>query len=420
MMFGASVGGRSAKIFSLITGVSVINARVRPIPSLRLVLPLPPQLPRRRGMYWLSALTKVLLFVLVASLSATVDVASLRDGRHTLRRGIALAMACQFLLLPALGFCAVRAFRLGPVDAVMLLVITSSPGGSYSNWWCSLLNADLALSVACTAVSTLASAAAMPLNLLLYLGASAGAEVVHSIRWSELFLSIFIVTVAVAAGLALAVRLGRHPRSTQRSAPALVLRHPAGADFRSCPPSASSSLRGTAPCATLSARLGLVGNLAGFALILMAVVTSSASDAPLFSGRPLSFYAAGAAPALLALPLSLLAASAPCARLSRPQRVAVAVEVVFQNVGFATSLALSLFPPPALGTAVGLCLWYGMCQTTLTALFTVGAWKAGWTHAPASANFMRVLTQSWQPTGACGAGEAAARAGVSLGSLDEV
>ena len=31
--------------------------------------------------------------------------------------------------------------------AITLLVVTSSPGGGFSGWWCFLCNADLALSV---------------------------------------------------------------------------------------------------------------------------------------------------------------------------------------------------------------------------------------------------------------------------------
>lgn len=41
--------------------------------------------------------------------------------------------------------------------------------GSYSNLWCSLFNADLALSVAMTTASTVVSALMLPLNLLFYL-----------------------------------------------------------------------------------------------------------------------------------------------------------------------------------------------------------------------------------------------------------
>ena len=90
------------------------------------------------------------LFLLVFGLSASVDVRQAWVERKRFGRGVVCGLLCQFVLLPFLGFCVVKIFDLGEVYGVTLLVVTSSPGGSYSNWWCSLLNADLALSVAMT------------------------------------------------------------------------------------------------------------------------------------------------------------------------------------------------------------------------------------------------------------------------------
>eukprot|EP00957_Ditylum_brightwellii_P066894 5076933-Ditylum_brightwellii.AAC.1 len=71
---------------------------------------------------------------------------------------------------------------------VTLLIVTASPGGSYSNWWCSLFNADLALSVAMTALSTLLSAIFLPANLLLYAYFAYGKEeVMKAIDFGGLF-----------------------------------------------------------------------------------------------------------------------------------------------------------------------------------------------------------------------------------------
>jgi hypothetical protein len=41
-------------------------------------------------------------------------------------------------------------------------------GGSFSNWWCSVFNVDLALSVALTTISTASSVFMLPLNLFVY------------------------------------------------------------------------------------------------------------------------------------------------------------------------------------------------------------------------------------------------------------
>jgi predicted Na+-dependent transporter len=78
-------------------------------------------------------LSSLLLFVLVFGMSATVDVESLTSQIKN-GRAIGTGLALQFILLPAIGFSTVKLFQLEHATGIILLVITSSPGGSYSNW----------------------------------------------------------------------------------------------------------------------------------------------------------------------------------------------------------------------------------------------------------------------------------------------
>ena len=74
-----------------------------------------------------------LLFSLVFGMSATVDTRSMArqiQNRDAILTGVVL----QFLVLPALGFIVVRSLGLSHASGVTLLVVTSSPGGTYSNW----------------------------------------------------------------------------------------------------------------------------------------------------------------------------------------------------------------------------------------------------------------------------------------------
>ena len=96
----------------------------------------------------------LLLFALVFGMSATVDISHMRAQLGNVK-AIVTGIVCQFLVLPALGCLVVQCFGLDAPTGITLLVVTSSPGGSYSNWWCSLFNADLALSVTMTAISCL-------------------------------------------------------------------------------------------------------------------------------------------------------------------------------------------------------------------------------------------------------------------------
>lgn len=74
-----------------------------------------------------------LLFFLVFGMSATVDihmlVAQLRNAK-----AIFMGVFLQFIILPLCGFLVVKFFELEQSAGITLLVVTSSPGGSYSNW----------------------------------------------------------------------------------------------------------------------------------------------------------------------------------------------------------------------------------------------------------------------------------------------
>jgi hypothetical protein len=53
---------------------------------------------------------------------------------------VLITLFLQFVFLPFLGYLVVTAFSMARPAGLTLLVVTSSPGGSYSNWWCSMFN----------------------------------------------------------------------------------------------------------------------------------------------------------------------------------------------------------------------------------------------------------------------------------------
>jgi hypothetical protein len=76
----------------------------------------------------------VLLFCLVFGMSATVDIGCLYAQLKN-RKAIGTGILLQFLVLPFLGFMVVKTLNLNHAMGITLLVVTSSPGGSYSNWY---------------------------------------------------------------------------------------------------------------------------------------------------------------------------------------------------------------------------------------------------------------------------------------------
>ena len=75
----------------------------------------------------------VLLFFLVFGMSATVDVHCMMAQIKNVR-AILTGVFLQFVILPLCGFLVVKFMPLDRATGISILVVTSSPGGSYSNW----------------------------------------------------------------------------------------------------------------------------------------------------------------------------------------------------------------------------------------------------------------------------------------------
>jgi len=77
--------------------------------------------------------SNMLLFLLVFGMSATVEIGHMRKQLNN-RKAFLTGLTLQFVILPFLGFVVVSLLQLDPPLGITLLVVTSSPGGSYSNW----------------------------------------------------------------------------------------------------------------------------------------------------------------------------------------------------------------------------------------------------------------------------------------------
>lgn len=71
----------------------------------------------------------------------------------------------------------------------------------FSIRWCSIFNAELALSVTMTTISTLLSMIMLPVNLILYATTSYSSDVVKNLDWTALFVSLIVVIGGIVSGL---------------------------------------------------------------------------------------------------------------------------------------------------------------------------------------------------------------------------
>ena len=296
----------------------------------------------------------VLLFLLVFGMSGTVDIGCLFSQLHN-RKAIGTGILLQFLVLPFLGFLVVKTLRLNHAMGITLLVVTSSPGGSYSNWWCSMFNADLALSVTMTAISTLMSIFTLPINLLIYARLTYNDDVIAALDWKGLFISLSIVILAITLGLFASYRFNSH---------------------------------------NFNLHANRLGNAAGIALIFFSAFLSNSDADTQIWDRDWRFFLGVAAPCLLGLLVANIIATSFA--LLKPERVTVSIECVYQNVGIATSVALTMFDGAELSEAMGVPFFYGCMEAAVLSAYCIGAWKCGWTKAPADVSLWTSIYTSYE------------------------
>ena len=316
-------------------------------------------------------LTNAFLFFLIFGLSATVQVKTLRH-QLTNKLAICTGVAMQFIIMPVLGFLAVLLLQGTGFTQPMgmtLLVVTASPGGSYSNWWCSLFNAELALSVAMTSVSSILSIGLLPMNLFIYTWlaytvilprseAGGASNIFDSLEFGPVFISLGVVLAAILSGLY------------------------AGYKFDN---------------AKFHKRANAFGSVCGLLLILFSVFLSSGTggSSTNFFNLPWSFYVGTAFPCVLGMALANILSR--FFNLSRPECVAISIECCYQNTAIATSVAVTMFSDPDdQAAAVSVPLLYGIVEAVIIGLYCVWAWKVGWTKAPKDENICVVVTKTYE------------------------
>ena len=323
-------------------------------------------------------LSNFLLFLLIGGMAGSCDARELQRKFVSERRGILAGVFLQYVVLPFLGFLSLKVLPQDPVVMVTLLVVTTSPGGGFSGWWCSLSNADLALSIAMTSASTLACILFLPLNLALYTALlTPGMHV--QIAWEQLFLSVVVVMVAVLCGAAASHSFSRLQRDFE------------GGDGVA---SASALPLGLSAQA-MRQGMNTLGSAAGIGLMVFGGASNATSSDPLWENDA-DWFACVAAPCLLGLTSAV--AIAFRLDLAHPSCVAVAIECVYQNTGLALTIALSAVPADKVGMASGVPIFYGIVEIICVPTFALIAWRLGWTYAPPTDNIVKVLALSYQPS----------------------
>jgi len=311
--------------------------------------------------------SNALLFLLIFGMSATVETTTLIEQMRN-KKALAMGLLMQFLVMPLLGFICVLTLKdeVSLSQGMMVLIVTSSPGGSFSNWWCSLFNAELALSVAMTAMSTLLSVLLLPSNLLLYTHLTYGhdydSNILKQVKWIKLFVSLCVVIAGILIGLycSAQVRSKRFRRWSNR-----------------------------------------IGTFSGILLIMFSALLSSSNSSSTTSKTKLwdqewPFYVVTLTPCITGLTLTTICST--FLKFKKTERVTLSVECCYQNVGIATTAAVGMFIHSPQDRAEALCvpLFYGIIEALVLGIYCIFCWKSGWTKAPSSEKFLVMISKSYE------------------------
>jgi BASS family bile acid:Na+ symporter len=116
-------------------------------------------------------------------------------------RAVAIGLACQMLILPAVCLGIAHAFDLGPQLAVGLMLLAASPGGATANLFSHLAKGDVALNITLTAVNSVLSLITLPLIVNFSLEHFMGEGRSIPLQFSKVLQVVVVVLVPVAIGM---------------------------------------------------------------------------------------------------------------------------------------------------------------------------------------------------------------------------
>ncbi len=138
----------------------------------------------------------IIMFGLGLSLTPSDFV---RVGRQP--KAAAVALACQLLLLPAICFALVLAFRLPPILAVGMMLLAASPGGTTANLYSHLFRGDVALNISLTAINSVIAVVTLPVIVNLAVAYFQPGDMKVGLQLTKTLEVFMIVLVPVALGM---------------------------------------------------------------------------------------------------------------------------------------------------------------------------------------------------------------------------
>jgi len=305
-----------------------------------------------------TVLSFIFLFFVMFALSVKTPAREASRNERALSTGSLM----QFVVIPLSGFLMVLLLKqtdAGFTKAMgfTLLVVTSSPAGLYSNWWSSIFNVDVELSIAMTFFSTFLCLAMLPLNLAIYTNILDGMS--RQVHYGTVFTMLGFIMAALLGG-----RI------------------------------ASYRIKGSK---TFIKRAHQLAFLSTKGMIILFYILSS------FNGTHINFWNQDGRIYVGALFINLVGIfltnvfSQYVAKIEKPQCVTLSIECTFKNTAIAMTLALAMFDDPeSKAQALAIGIIYTLTQKFTMLTYCLIAWKMGWTNAPSDRSLWIILVHSYE------------------------
>ena len=261
---------------------------------------------------WIVTLLGIIMFGMGLTISG-------RDFAEVLRRpvNVGVGVASQFLIMPLLAVALTMIIPMPPEVAAGVILVGCCPGGTSSNVMTYLAKGDVALSVACTSVTTLMAPIVTPFLMLML-----ASEYLPVDAWAMFQSIVKVVLFPLALGFA-----------AQKLLPAFV--------------------RAAVPALPLVSVTGIV--------LIVAAVVGASKGAIVQSG--LMIFAVVVLHNMLGYLIGFIAAR--LAGLDLAARKAIAIEVGMQNSGLAAALATAYFSPLTAVPAAIFSVWHNISGAVL-------------------------------------------------------
>lgn len=156
---------------------------------------------------WLKAYIPWILGIIMLGMGMTMTVDDFKGVLQS-PKAVLIGVVAQFVVMPGLAYVLCKLFNLPPEIAVGVILVGCCPGGTASNVITYMAKGNVALSVACTSVSTLLAPLLTP--AIFYLLASQWLN----IDAASMFISILqVVLLPIVVGLILRTWLKRQVES---------------------------------------------------------------------------------------------------------------------------------------------------------------------------------------------------------------